>query len=43
MGEKAQIAAVGLIVLGAVIYLVKKIFGKGGGKGPGCGKCSSGD
>jgi hypothetical protein len=43
MGEKAQIVAVGLIVLGAVIYLVKKFFGKGGGKSPGCGKCSSGD
>ena len=43
MGEKAQIAVVGLIVLGAAIYLVKKFFGKGGGKGSGCGKCSSGD
>lgn len=43
MGDKAQIVAVGLIVLGAVIYLVRKFFGKGGGKGSGCGKCSSGD
>ena len=43
MGEKAQIVAVGLIVLGAVFYLVKNFFGKGGGKGPKCGKCSSGD
>ena len=42
MGEKAQIVVVGLIVLVAVIYLVKKFLGKGG-KGPGCGKCSSGD
>ena len=43
MGEKTQIVAVGLIVFGAVIYLVWKLFGKGGGKGSGCGKCSSGD
>jgi hypothetical protein len=41
MGEKAQIVAVGLIVLGAVIYLIWKFISKGGGKGPGCGKCSS--
>ena len=43
MGDKAQIVAVGLIVLGAVIYFVRKFFGKGGGQGSGCGKCSSGD
>ena len=43
MAEKEQIVVVGLIVLGAVIYLVRKFFGKGGGKGPGCEKCSSGD
>jgi len=42
MGEESQMVAVGLSVLGAVIYLVWKIFGKGGGQGPGCGKCSQG-
>jgi hypothetical protein len=38
MEEGWQLAAVVVTVLGAVGYLVWKIFRKGGGKG--CGKCS---
>ncbi len=43
MSEKAQMVVAGMVVVGAVIYLVIHFFGKGGGKGSGCGKCSSGD
>jgi hypothetical protein len=41
MTEKWQGVLVGAFVLGALIYLLIKFFGKGGGKGTGCGKCSS--
>jgi hypothetical protein len=41
MTEKWQNVLVGGFVLAALIYLVIKLFGKGGGKGTGCGKCSS--
>ena len=33
--------AVGAAVLVALIYLLRKWLKKGGGKGPGCGKCGS--
>jgi hypothetical protein len=36
-----QSLLVGGFVVAALIYLLIKFFGKGGGKGTGCGKCSS--
>jgi hypothetical protein len=41
MKENWQNVLVGGFVLAALIYLLIKFFGKGGGKGTGCGKCSS--
>jgi hypothetical protein len=36
-----QSLLVGGFVFAALIYLLIKFFGKSGGKGTGCGKCSS--
>jgi len=41
MKDNWQNIAVGVLVLTALIYLAFKFFGGGGGKGTGCGKCSS--
>jgi hypothetical protein len=41
MTDNWQSILVGGFVLVALIYLLIKFFGKGGGKGTGCGKCSS--
>jgi hypothetical protein len=41
MKDNWQNILVGVLVLAALIYLGIKFFGGGGGKGTGCGKCSS--
>jgi hypothetical protein len=41
MSESWQGWVVGGMVLGALIYLVIRLFKPKGGKGSGCGKCSS--
>lgn len=41
MPDRWQIWAVAGVVLAALIYLIVRFFGKGGGGGAGCGKCSS--
>lgn len=41
MTESWQSVLVGGLVVGALVYLVIRFLGKGGGKGKGCGKCSS--
>jgi hypothetical protein len=41
MSESWQGWVAGVLVLGALIYLVICFFKRKGGKGSGCGKCSS--
>jgi hypothetical protein len=41
MSESWQGWVAGGIVLGALVYLVIRFFKPKGGKGSGCGKCSS--
>ena len=40
MSDRWQIWAVAGTVLAAILYLLIRLFGQGGGKGGGCGKCS---
>jgi hypothetical protein len=41
MSESWQGWVAGALVLGALIYLMIRLFKPKGGKGSGCGKCSS--